>query len=140
MIDPILRDDSSAIASDATFRQFAITATVMLAGFASIEAFVRNRWVAASVIGSLAIIIGAIGLTKPRALRPAFFVMMSVTTPVGWIISYILLGIMYFVVITPVAVLFRLMRRDALHLRRQQVDTYWRRRAARDIHSYFRQS
>jgi hypothetical protein len=53
----------------------------------------------------------------------------------------LVLGLMYFGVITPVALLFRLLGRDALQRRFQpQTDTYWRPKpGATDVHSYFRQ-
>ena len=38
-----------------------------------------------------------------------------------------MLGISYFVILTPIAVLFRLLRRDTLHLRREAArESWWR--------------
>ena len=43
----------------------------------------------------------------------------------GKVVSPIVLGILFFIVITPVALVLRLAGRDALKLRKQNVSTYW---------------
>jgi hypothetical protein len=43
----------------------------------------------------------------------------------GRFVSPIVLGILFFIVITPVAIATRLAGRDALKLRKQDVDSHW---------------
>jgi hypothetical protein len=43
----------------------------------------------------------------------------------GRFVSPIVLGILFFIVITPVAIVMRLSGRDALKLRRQDVSSHW---------------
>ena len=47
----------------------------------------------------------------------------------GKVVSPIVLGILFFLVITPVALVMRLAGRDALKIRKQNVNTYWVDRA-----------
>ena len=76
----------------------------------------------ALVPGSLLI---SLGLMMPAALRPIFKVWMKIGHVMGWINTRIILGILYFGLITPMGVAMRLfgwdsMRRALL----QDVDTY----------------
>ena len=43
----------------------------------------------------------------------------------GKVVSPIVLGVLFFLVITPVALVMRLVGRDALKIRKQNVNTYW---------------
>jgi len=53
-------------------------------------------------------------LVVPAALAPAFRVWMTLGALLGWINTRIVLGIVFFVVITPIAVVLRLAGRDAM--------------------------
>ena len=67
---------------------------------------------------------------------------MAITYPIGWVVSHVVLAVLFLGVFTPVAVLFRLIGRDAL-ARRRPPDraTYWLPMPAPDdVRSYFRQS
>jgi hypothetical protein len=60
--------------------------------------------------------------------------------PIGWTVSQIMLVILYFVVFTPVALVFRAIRRDPLQLRRRSVASYWTAKPpAAKAEDYFRQ-
>jgi hypothetical protein len=51
---------------------------------------------------------------------------MIVTWPIGWLISHLMLGAIYFGVFTPVAIVFRLIGRDPLARRfDRQASSYW---------------
>lgn len=73
----------------------------------------------------------AISLLKPALLSPlnrAWFVFGML---LGKIVSPIVLGAIFFLMITPIALLMRINGRDALGLRRKkEVATYWVERAA----------
>lgn len=53
-------------------------------------------------------------LIVPRALAPAHRVWMTVGALLGWINTRLVLGIVFFVVITPIALVLRLVGRDAM--------------------------
>ncbi len=84
---------------------------------------------------------GLLGLVRPRLLRPVFVGWMIAVFPIGWLVSHVLLAIVFFGVFTPLGLLFRLMGRDVLQRRRQaKQETYWQPKPApAGLQSYFRQ-
>ncbi len=74
-----------------------------------------------AAIAWVALGVGALGLVLaamfPRALRPAFVGLSFATYPVGLFVSTVLLAILYFVLLGPVALLLRALGRDRLGLR-----------------------
>ena len=80
-------------------------------------------------------------LVAPPARRWIYLGWLDATFPIAWTVSHVLLGIVYFVVATPVAVLMRLVGRDAMNRRLDRAaKTYWvARRPEQDKLRYFRQ-
>jgi Saxitoxin biosynthesis operon protein SxtJ len=63
---------------------------------------------------------------QPTWLRPLARAWMALGTMLGRIISPLVLAVIFYLVITPVALVGRLFGRDELRLRRsKQVDSYW---------------
>jgi hypothetical protein len=63
------------------------------------------------------------------------------TTPIRIVVSGALLRVMYYGIFTPLALLFRLIGRDALARRRTNAGSYWTPKTTpTDMKSYFRQS
>ena len=89
----------------------------------------------------MALLGGTLALVRPMWLRPVFVAAMIVTFPIGWVVSHVLLTIMFYVVFTPLGLVFRFLGRDPLLLRRSVAPrTYWLPKAtAVDVHSYFNQ-
>ncbi len=88
---------------------------------------------------------GGLGLLaaalRPRALRPVFVALSIATYPVGLVVSTVLLGVIYFVLLGPVALVLRALGRDKLGLRfDRSAATYFQPRpAAPPRERYFRQ-
>ena len=89
----------------------------------------------------MAVAVGVLGLARPAAIRPVFVGWMVLAFPIGWAVSNLLLAAVFYGLFTPLAVLFRLLGRDALALRaRPGAATYWvPRPAPADVRRYFRQ-
>lgn len=85
--------------------------------------------------------VGILGVAWPRLARPVFVGWMILAFPIGWVVSRVLLGLVFFGLFTPMAAVFRLMGRDELLLRRRRDgSSYWRPKAqAADRGQYFRQ-
>ena len=127
--------------SDRQLRQFAV---ISLFGFACMGlASWRSSgslWMA-SVLTAFGALICSVGLLRPRRVRPLYVVLLTISLPVGGVISGLLLRLIFYGVITPVGVLFHLVGRDVLVLRRPQARSYWVDYEAQDDPaSYFRQS
>jgi Saxitoxin biosynthesis operon protein SxtJ len=65
-------------------------------------------------ICGLLVVVGMGGLFWPWLLRPIFVGWMVLVYPVAWVVSIVLLAVVFFGLITPLAILFRLLGRDAL--------------------------
>jgi Saxitoxin biosynthesis operon protein SxtJ len=122
-----------------TLRQFAGLALVIFGAGACYQGIVRNHPIAAAVLGALAVGIGVPGLLKPALIRHVYVGAMIAAFPIGWTVSKFILACMFYGLFTPIAVLFRLIGRDSLCLRRQPaLETYWLpKRQTTDPSSYF---
>jgi hypothetical protein len=50
---------------------------------------------------------------------------MDAVAPIGWSVSAVLLAAVYFLVLTPIGLVRRLVSRDPLRLRFEETDSYW---------------
>jgi hypothetical protein len=117
-------------------REFSGLWLVVFGGLAAWRAW--GVWEAAGVSGApgvidgwtqalaaIAVIVGVAGLVWPAAVRPIYTGWMIAAFPIGWTISRVVLGGMFYLVFAPIGILFRLIGRDALHLRRHEQSSYW---------------
>ncbi len=61
-----------------------------------------------------AVLVRLIGLTRPTWLRPLFVGLIVITWPIGWLVSNLVLAIVYYGTITPIGVIRRYLRKDPL--------------------------
>ncbi len=76
----------------------------------------------------LAVITASVTLLRPVWLTPFNQAWMALGFLLGRIISPLVLGIMYMVLIVPVGLVMRIMGRDIMHLRRESKASYWHER------------
>lgn len=126
--------------SQKMLRQFAGLWLGVFGGLAAWRVWHGDTGAWTIAIAIAAVLIGVAGLLAPATVRPIYSGWMVLAFPIGWTISKISLGLMFFIVFTAVGVAFRLMGRDTLRLRRGQHDTYWMPKAApRSSEEYLRQ-
>jgi hypothetical protein len=123
-----------------TLRQFAGLFLMVFLAFAAWRWFGGQPDGWAIALAAMAVVVGVPGLIAPALIRPIYTGWMMAAFPIGWTVSRVLLGAVFYLVVTPMGWFFRLTGRDALHLRRQTPATYWtaKRRSA-DSAEYFRQ-
>ncbi len=94
----------------------------------------RWLWTAAAAIGLP-------GLLLPSVVRPIYLVWMALAFPIGWTVSHLLLGTIFYVVITPIGLVFRLAGKDPMKRRFEpDAPTYWEpHRTGDDPARYFKQ-
>lgn len=120
-------------------RQFACLWTVFFAGIAVYQVAFADRFLLGTVLGVLAITVGPIGMVRPLAIKPIFVGWIVAAFPVGWLLSLMMLGALFYGIFTPLGWVFRLVGRDALALKpRPDLDTYWLPKPAIEPARYFR--
>jgi hypothetical protein len=120
-------------------RQFAAIWLPAFAAFAGIVIYRSGGTTTAFVIWALAALIAVVGLTAPQRIRPLFVGWMAAAYPIGWTVSHLILGVVYFALFTFVGLLMRLFRYDPMD-RSTAGTTYWKGRSERtDSAAYFRQ-
>jgi hypothetical protein len=127
--------------SRTTLRQFAGLCLVFFMGLALWQALVHRRVALGLVLAALALSIGPLGLIRPEWLRPVYVGWMRVTFPIGWIISQFVLAVIFFGLLAPIGVVFRLCGRDPLgRARHPGQETHWAPKPVpADLRRYFKQ-
>ena len=105
------------------FSEFGMFALGMVA--APLAAF-RGQSALAVGFWATAVALRWIGWARPGWLRPAFVGLSIAAFPIGWAVSNLVLVLLYYGVVTPIALVFRLIGRDALNRRLEpESATYW---------------
>ena len=101
-----------------------------------------HRQAVAILFLSIAAMSTLFSLVAPRANLGLYWVLTVVTYPIGFVLSYVIMAILFFAVFAPIGATMRLLGRDSLQRRaRAGAETYWRdSRRPRSMRSYFRQS
>lgn len=111
------------------------------------HSFVRLVWTpeTARAIGwtlwSLAGACLLLSLTAPRLLLPLYIGLTAITLPIGFVVSHVIMAVLFYLVITPFGLVFRLIGRDALHRKFDPAaESYWvQREPVGDVKRYLRQ-
>ena len=107
-------------------RQFSGLWIVFFGLMAAWQGVHHGRHTTAMVLAILAVTIGPLGIAAPSLIRPVFIGWMALVYPIGWVVSRVVLGALFYGLVTPVAVVFRVMGRDELRLKpRPDAQTYW---------------
>jgi hypothetical protein len=112
--------------SDKTLREFAEFGTFIMGLIAAPWMLYRGNTTAAIVLWAAAVILRVLAFVSPRWVKWPFIALSVVTWPIGFVVSHLALAIIYYLVFTPVALVFRLMGRDALQRKLDpQANSYW---------------
>lgn len=81
------------------------------------------------LLGIIGILLMGIGISCPSVLKRIYKVWMGVAFAIGWIVSRILLVIIFYLVLTPIGLTARLFGKDFLDIRVKKVqDSHWIKR------------
>ena len=124
-----------------TLRQFAWLWLLFFSGLAVWEAVGRGHRTFAIVVAVLALTVGPLGIIRPQLVRPVYVAWMVLAFPIGWTVSQVILGVMFYGVFTPIALIFRMIGRDPFQRARQPgLASYWTAKATPvDPRRYFKQ-
>ncbi len=105
-------------------RRFGVTVAVPLTLLASLGAW-RGHTILPAVLAGLAVTLGGLALLAPGLLGPVHKVWMRGADAVGRFNTRVLLGLVYFLIMTPTGVVMRLVGRDPLHRQLRDRPSYW---------------
>ena len=122
-------------------RQFAGLWLACFSALALWEALGKGNLTRAAVLGAAALAVGPAGLIWPALVRPIFVAWMVLAFPIGWTISQAIVALMYYGLLTPLGLFFRLIGRDPLHRAYQPgLESYWAPKVSPpDPRRYFKQ-
>jgi hypothetical protein len=119
--------------TDRQLRQFAAIAAILLAALAVWQLAARGSLVVIGCYATGAVIATAIGVARPRWLAPSFTFWMIAAFPIAWLVSNVVLAVLFFGLLTPLGLLFRLQGRDPLNRSWPgRHDSYWQEKPAAD--------
>jgi len=95
----------------------------------------RWLWIAA-------VVVPIVGWLVPAFMRLVFLGMSYLTWPIGFIVSHVVLAVVYYLVLTPIGLLTRLFGYDSMEKEfDSEAESYWIKRSTNRVDSkrYFRQ-
>src|SRR6476660_6455966 len=100
-------------------RQFSALCLLVFGGMWAWPAWHGRAGTASVILAVAGAVVGIAGLVQPSLVRWIYTAWMAVAFPIGWAVSRAMLAILFYLVITPIAVVFRMTGRDVLRLRRR---------------------
>ena len=90
----------------------------------------RDGWDIAFTIAAVFLVTG---LAVPKALKPAHYAWIALSMVMGWVMTRVLLTLMYYAVVTPMGLAGRLLGKRFLDVGRSaSAESYWVRRGEGD--------
>ena len=113
-----------ARSSPAELRKFGLTVGLVLGALGGFL-FWKHSSAAPYFAGVAAALIG-FGLVAPRLLKPVYIAWMSLAVVLGFIMTRVILTVLFSLVFVPAGVVMRILRKDPLKQRYDpQAQTYW---------------
>ena len=100
-----------------------------------------GHWSAVEIGWVLAGLLSVGGLVLPALIRPIFVGLILLTFPIGWVVSHLLLGLIFYGVVTPIGLILRIIGHDPLQLKKPSGNSVWKTSIGKtDATRYLRQS
>jgi hypothetical protein len=123
-------------------RQFGFIWLGFLSAFGLLAWFKLASPTAAIALWALAVVVPVAGWIAPPVMRAVFVGMSMLAWPVGFVVSHLVLAAVYYLVLTPIGLVMRLVGYDPMRRRSEPgATTFWIERApdGRGSDRYFRQ-
>tara|TARA_B100000902_G_C27091633_1_gene804114 strand:+ start:329 stop:739 length:411 start_codon:yes stop_codon:yes gene_type:complete len=69
-----------------------------------------------------------VGLILPVFLKPIYLVWMTFAVILGWVMTRLILSLVFYLIITPISLITRILGEDFLSLKNNSSNTYWNNR------------
>ena len=124
-----IRSEVAGLPTDSkTLRRFGLLVGFVLIGLAAALAW-KTGWDPGWKLGLLAgtgLLLCVFGLARPDALRGVYRIWMLAATLMGFVMTRVLLTMVFYLVVTPTGLIMRLFRRDPMNRHPDSSkDTYW---------------
>jgi hypothetical protein len=122
-------------------RQFAVLFLIFIGGLGTVLYFKGKPLIVSEILWNLSWVVCLAGLIYPPLVRPVYVVMMAVALPIGFVVSTILMLIIYYLILTPIGLVMRLFGYDPMRMRPAAgTESFWiERPKPSDVRRYFRQ-
>ena len=118
-------------------RQFALFAPLGFAAIGWMAHRLGAPWSAFWILVGVGVALLVAGLARPTLMRPFWILSLMVAMPIGFVVTTVAMAAVYYFVIAPIGLVFRLAGRDALGMKARG----WTKVDGRgDPRSYYRQS
>ena len=128
--------------SNKELRSFGLIAMIML----TIISIILHWWKGISItsvlcIVTLGLLLFIISRVREQFIKPVYIGLQLVALPIGMMISFVLIALFYYIVITPIGLYFRIIGRDPLCRKfDHQANTYWiQHKLVDSVDRYFKQ-
>ena len=100
-----------------------------------------GHWTGVEIAWISCAVVAVAGCIHPPLIRPVFVGLILATFPIGWVVSHVLLGVIFYGIVTPIGLVLRLTGHDPLQLKEPAGTTLWKTPVGKtDPASYLRQS
>ena len=134
-ISELIIEIKSISSNKSSLRKFGILFLVVLGGIGIAIAISRREQfpelLSMIFLGSGALF-GLLGLAVPIALKPLYLFWMALAIVLGFIVSRIIMIVVYYLILTPIGLIMRLTGRDVLSRKQSKVESYWDTRPEAD--------
>ena len=100
-----------------------------------------GHWAGVELAWAGSAVMAVAGFIHPPLIRPVFVGLILATFPIGWVVSHLLLGAIFYGLVTPIGLILRITGHDPLQLKSPTAHTLWKTPVGKtDPASYLRQS
>ena len=100
-----------------------------------------GHWGAVEISWAVCGGLSVLGVFFPALIRPVFVGLILATFPIGWVFTHVLLGSIFFGIVTPIGLALRLTGHDPLTLKSPRKNTLWIDSSGKnDLAAYLHQS
>ena len=109
-------------------RRFGIALAAILIVFGSIH-FLKHRMILAQWFCGVGLIVLCVGLSAPGMLKNVYAVFLKAAHAIGWFNTRVILILIYYAILTPIAFIVRISGKDLLNEKLEKnISSYWAKR------------
>ena len=106
-------------------RQFGLTLIIGFSFIGLFFYFFYDKEIIAYACWLFGFTAGLLGLTGFKLALPVYWAWMFIAFIMGNIMSRLILAIIFYVMVTPISLIMKILRRDRLHLKKPTNSSYW---------------